>query len=268
MTILHSKTDPTMLARLKEMLASSSRVDIAVGYFFVSGFAEVADEISKLSKTRILVGRPNRPTLEAVAAGLHQARPMHAQLEVDQSIRRSQREPLARNAVADVSRDIGALPQTDESQSAVEQLRQLVSAGFLEMRTYPREFLHAKAYLCWYEGHAEPGAAIVGYSNFTLAGFQGNTELNVRVPGDQEMGALKDWFDALWQDSVDITDQVALVLDECWAIKQYPPYLVYLKALYELLGRQLDAPRNCPWNPSATRTWPTSRLMPSVAAWT
>ena len=247
--ILHAKTDPTMLARLKEMLGSSARADIAVGYFFVSGFVEVADEISRLSKTRILVGRPDRPTLEVVAAGLHQARPLHAQLESDQTVRRSQRDVLAGNAVADVSRDIGALPQTAESQAAVTRLRQLVSSGFLEMRTYPREFLHAKAYLCWYEGHAEPGAAIVGSSNFTLAGFQGNTELNVRVTGDQEMGALKDWFDTLWEDSVDITDQVALALDECWAVKQYPPYLVYLKALYELFGRQLDAPQELPLEP-------------------
>ncbi len=249
MTILHSKTDPTMLARLKEMLSSSARADIAVGYFFISGFAEVADEISRLSKTRILVGRPDRPTLEAVAAGLHQARPLQAQLEADHRVRPSQRQQIRQNAVTDVSRDIGALPQTDESQSAVERLRQLVSAGFLEVRTYPREFLHAKAYLCWYEGHAEPGAAIVGSSNFTLAGFQGNTELNVRVTGDQEMEDLKNWFEALWEDSEDITDQVALVLDDCWAIKQYPPYLVYLKALYELFGRQLDAPQELPLEP-------------------
>ena len=25
--------------------------------------------------------------------------------------------------------------------------------------TYAREFLHAKAYLCWYDNHAEPGTA-------------------------------------------------------------------------------------------------------------
>ena len=43
MTILHSNSDPTMLARLKEMLARSPRTDIAVGYFFLSGFAEVAE---------------------------------------------------------------------------------------------------------------------------------------------------------------------------------------------------------------------------------
>ena len=57
MNILHSSTDPTLLARLKEMLASSARADIAVGCFFVSGFEQVADDLSGLEKVRILVGR-------------------------------------------------------------------------------------------------------------------------------------------------------------------------------------------------------------------
>ena len=244
--ILHSKTDPTMLARLKEMLSSSARVDIAVGYFFVSGFAEVADEISKLSKTRVLVGRADRPTLEAVAAGLHQARPLEKQLEINRTIRRSQRTAIASEAVGSIAQGVAALSQTDDSEKAVERLQQLVTAGFLEIHTYPREFLHAKAYLCWYDNHAEPGAAIVGSSNFTLAGFQGNTELNVRVTGDAEMEILREWFENLWDDSIDISDQVAQVLTDSWAIKRYPPYLIYLKALYELYGTRTRQRRTPP----------------------
>ena len=46
MNILHASTDPTLLARLKEMLGSSSRADIAVGYFFMSGFERVADDLA------------------------------------------------------------------------------------------------------------------------------------------------------------------------------------------------------------------------------
>ena len=38
MNILHSRTDPDLLTRLREMLDSSARADIAVGYFFMSGF--------------------------------------------------------------------------------------------------------------------------------------------------------------------------------------------------------------------------------------
>ena len=75
----------------------------------------------------------------------------------------------------------------------------MVASGKVEVRAYLRSPLHAKAYLCWYADHAEPGAAVVGSSNFTLAGFTGNTELNVRVTGDAEMRELRDWFDDLWR---------------------------------------------------------------------
>ena len=68
----------------------------------------------------------------------------------------------------------------------------------------------------------------------TLAGFSGNTELNVCVTGDAEMEALRDWFENLWQDSEYIADALVKELDESWPIAQTPPYLVYLKALYAL----------------------------------
>ena len=81
MTILHATTDPDLLTRLKEMLGSAARADIAVGYFFVSGFSEVSEELMRLKKTRILVGQTDRPTLEAVAARLSQSRPIQAPLD-------------------------------------------------------------------------------------------------------------------------------------------------------------------------------------------
>ena len=239
MNILHAHTSPDMLTRLREMLASASRADIAVGYFFISGFAQTADDFARLRKTRVLVGQADRPTLEAVAAGMTQADPLRSRLHSDDLIPRSQRNAAASDAAARVSHGIAALDQTDAATAAIARLRGLVASGLLEMRAYPRGFMHAKAYLCWYDNHAEPGAAIVGSSNFTLAGFSGNTELNVRVTGDAEMSALKDWFNALWEDSIDINAQVQDALNRSWALKTYPPYLVYLKALRELYGDEL-----------------------------
>jgi hypothetical protein len=40
--ILHASTNPTLLTCLKQMLDSAARVDIAVGYLFVSGLKAVA----------------------------------------------------------------------------------------------------------------------------------------------------------------------------------------------------------------------------------
>ena len=138
------------------------------------------------------------------------------------------------------------MPQTNESQTAVKQLRDMITAGFLEVRAYPRGLLHAKAYLCWYEGHAEKGSAIVGSSNFTLAGFTGNTELNVRVTGDAEMDELSRWFEELWSDSVDISEAVVTELSRSWAIAETPPYHVYLKALHELYGDRITEESELP----------------------
>ena len=212
MNILHAHTQPDMLTRLREMLRGAARADIAVGYFFMSGFAQAADDFAHLRKTRVLVGQADRPTLEAVAAGMRQADPLRARLRSDDLVPRSQRDAAASDAAsdaaADISHGIAALDQTKVSADAVERLRELVASGRLEMRSYPRGFMHAKAYLCWHDDHSERDAAIVGSSNFTLAGFKVNTELNVQVTGDAEMAELKHWFDALWEDSVDITKQV------------------------------------------------------------
>ena len=38
------------------------------------------------------------------------------------------------------------------------------------------------------------------------------------------MAALKGWFDGLWEESVDVTDQIAVELGRSWALAQTPPY--------------------------------------------
>ena len=240
MNILHATTNPPLIDRLQQMLQSSERADIAVGYFFMSGFHAVADQLSNLQKVRILVGRTDRRVLEEVALGLQQSQALESQLRVDATIRRSQREELAQQAIENVSKGVSVLPQTDDSKKAVAKLREMIAAGRVEVRAYLRSRLHAKAYLCWYQqGHAEPGAAVVGSSNFTLAGFTGNTELNVRVTGDAEMAELRRWFESLWQDAEDISEALVTELNRSWAIASTPPYHVYLKALYELYGAEL-----------------------------
>jgi len=242
MNILHATTDPDLLTRLRQMLGSANAADIAVGYFFVSGFEAVADEITQLEKVRLLVGRTDRRTLEEVAAGIQQAEALRAHLSGEEVVRRSRRPEVAAQSVATVAQGVAQLPQTDEAQGGVQKLRDFIASGRMEIRSYVKSRLHAKAYLCWYPGHAEPGSAIVGSSNFTLAGFTGNTELNVRVTGDAEMAELKRWFDELWKDSEDITGDIATELERSWALAQTPPYHVYLKALYELYKDQLLTP--------------------------
>ena len=241
--ILHATTDPALLERLKEMFGSSARADIAVGFFFMSGFEAVADDLARLDRVRILVGRTDRQVFEEVAVGLQQAEALRVQQQMSEVVRRSERSAIAQDTVEKISKGVSTLPQNSESEAAIGKLREMVASGRVRVRTYVESPLHAKAYLCWYDNHAEPGSAVVGSSNFTLAGFTGNTELNVRVTGDAEMFELGNWFNELWDKSEDISDQLITVLDRSWAVAKTPPYHVYLKALYELyreeIGREL-----------------------------
>ena len=206
MNILHATTDPDLLTRLREMLGGSARADIAVGYFFISGFDAVADQFASLDKARVLVGRTDTRVLEEVALGIQQADALRSRLDADSIVRRRQRGELAQRSVAGIADGVSQLPQSNDSESAVRRLRDLIAEKRVEVRSYLKSTLHAKAYLCWYDNHPEPGSAIVGSSNFTLAGFEGNTELNVRVTGDAEMKELGRWFDDLWKDSEDISE--------------------------------------------------------------
>ena len=237
MDILHASTEPDLLTRLREMLGSSERADIAVGYFFISGFGAIGDALAGKERVRILVGRADRPVIEAVAAGLQQPEALRARLDADDLVRRGDRPEVGHDAVGRIAEGAALLPQTPESRDSVAALRDMVASGRAEVRTYRRGPLHAKAYLCWYEeSHAELGSAVVGSSNLTLAGFSGNTELNVRVTGDAEMETLRAWFDELWEDSEDIGPELLVTLERSWALAETPPYHVYLKALYELYG--------------------------------
>ena len=241
MNILHAHTAPTLLDRLKEMFAGSAKADVAVGYFFMSGFGPLADSLSHdgMERVRILVGHVDKPVVEQVAHGLQQAEALRMQQERDGLVRRSEREEGVRQTAAGVGQEVSLLPQSGESEGAVNTLRDLVASGRIEVRSYPRGPLHAKAYLCWYANHPEPGAAVVGSSNLTLAGFTHNTELNVRVTGDAEMAELGRWFDALWADSDDIRKELVTQLEKSWVLAATTPYEAYLKALYELYGGQV-----------------------------
>ena len=237
--ILHATSDPALLERLKEMFGSSARADIAVGFFFMSGFEEVAEDLARLDRVRILVGRTDRRVFEEVAVGLQQVEALKAQKQMGDVVRRSDRPSIAQDTVDKISKGVSTLPQNEATQAAVGKLREMVASGRVRVRTYVESPLHAKAYLCWYDDHAEPGSAVVGSSNFTLAGFTGNTELNVRVTGDAEMHELGHWFNELWDASEDISDQLITELDRSWAVAKTPPYHVYLKALHELYEHEV-----------------------------
>ncbi|NET16646.1 MAG: helicase, partial [Okeania sp. SIO1H6] len=93
------------------------------------------------------------------------------------------------------------------------------------------QFLHAKAYI--FDNYS-----IIGSSNFTPSGLQGNTELNVLNKQQAIARELRqNWFENFWNHSSVDTDYKAKLIDTLerskFGSKPYTPYQIFVKTLYE-----------------------------------
>ena len=232
---------------LHGILAEHSRksLDIATAYFNVRAFTLLQDGLQGLGSFRLVLG--DEPQ-DGESVGL---RP---------------------RAASRLAHELNTSPFDEATLRAVEDLIAFLRRDMVSVRAYQQGFLHAKSYIFYADLPAggtdrfQPVAAIVGSSNFTGAGLTTNQELNLShktvltddevvwigpapVDGAQEMklhrelmsrvGAqaiaeLDRWFRNHWEASRDFKDELIELLDASkFGQKEYTPYQVYMKALFE-----------------------------------
>jgi hypothetical protein len=109
---------------------------------------------------------------------------------------------------------------------------EFLHSGKIEVRRYEDQFLHAKAFIFRVRG----GGSIVGSANLTYGGLRNNLELNLGHYEDPVVSKVETWFDDLWDKAKPF--DLAAVYDRLMA--EYPPYLIYLRVLWELYGTELE----------------------------
>jgi hypothetical protein len=237
---------------IKDFLADSIRAHFAVGYFFLSGFQAIAAHIPHLDQLRLLIGNvTNRQTIEQLAESTHHL--ATAQRAVRRQRMPGAQAPRIRAETADsIQTTLELMDQTDDAQALVLSLADLIAQGKVQVRVYTRGRLHAKAYLFDFDPariRAQTGAAIVGSSNLSLGGVTHNTELNVRVFGDGNHAELSRWFNELWDEAEDFSEDLIHELRRSWAGGQVDtpegprpvsPHDIYLKTLYALVKDRLE----------------------------
>ena len=98
--------------------------------------------------------------------------------------------------------------------------------------------LHGKAYLLL--GIPQFGdLGVIGSSNFTGAGLTTNLELNAILKQQSATDALKQWYEAVWEQSEDYKDELLRLLTEF--TEPLKPCEVYFKVLYEAYRDRLYA---------------------------
>ena len=126
---------------------------------------------------------------------------------------------IIRDAISDFRDSISELEHTDQNESLVKLLGEMIAEDRLKIKVYTRSRLHAKAYILDFE-NPQPnskGIAIVGSSNISLAGFTNNTELNVYVHDNGENhDELTKWFNTLWEEAEEINDAALSEIRRSW----------------------------------------------------
>jgi superfamily II DNA or RNA helicase len=125
----------------------------------------------------------------------------------------------------------------NKDEAALRKLSRQLKTGQAVIKLHLAFPLHAKLYLVYREDYNSPIIGYLGSSNLTLSGLLKQGELNVDVTEKDSSRKLETWFQNRWDDqySVDITSELAKIIDESWA-REIPlkPYYLYMKTAYHL----------------------------------
>lgn len=235
---------------IKELVSrpDCNHIMIATGYWDLPGtalvYAEIKDFFARGGKLDLLIGQEPQLQYYQTSREAHEFPDFYIQRDVD--------------SLTDEYKPIGKLiidnALTEENQD-----------GKFEIRVYGqgehKEFLHAKCYI-FLGSNNTLATGIVGSSNFTLKGLQGNAELNYLEENGNSVAAPfteystskshKVWFEELWQNSElwsgkfikNILNPSPIgkkIKEDNEVAKPLTPYEVYIKYLQLQFGDMVDA---------------------------
>jgi superfamily II DNA or RNA helicase len=239
MSSIYDNIEQPILPELQHYLKQAYRADFCVGYFNLRGWRQIDADIDRFEGSegqacRLLVGMyrlPKEELRQALAIGVEPERIDQGQaIRLQTLMAQEFRQQLT----------YGAPSAADEE--GLQRLRSQLLAHKLQVKLFLRHPLHAKLYLIYRRDRATPIISYVGSSNLTLSGLRSQGELNVEVVDRDDTSKLEQWFEERWDDRfcLDITEQLAEIIDESWAGRSLKPYFVYLKMAYHLSQEARD----------------------------
>lgn len=240
----------TLQDALKNALVTADRVDIAVGFFYFSGFQALAEELRD-KKVRILVGLEVDPKL--VSEISQKAKDGDVDLSKYQS-----RDSINSRTVKKlnyVDAFVGFMNDSDvfdsdKANELYELYVQKIKDGSLEIRKTVDDY-HGKFYLVHNkketsQGGDFPGTVFFGSSNLSYRGLSGQGELNRSSREKGEFNEFIDEFEEMWNDSKSISiadantkeDFLNSIKPRIWKYSTPLPYQIYIRVLHELFHQQ------------------------------
>ena len=193
---------------IKEILRAQSDtcLDIATAFFNIKAYELVKEEIKGVKHFRLLLGK---------------------------SIELNNDRTLGDVLLEQIREEVENFDLEKSHEELVKDLIEFLKRDNVEVKIYTKDFLHGKAYIF-------DKIVVIGSSNFTQAGLTSNTELNaVSLEAEAEY-VKKKWFDKFWEQAQDFKDKLIEILEQSrFGTKEYTPYQIFIKALYELQKEDL-----------------------------
>ena len=178
-----------------------TKFDIATAFFNIQAYAFIKDNLQDLKAFRLLLGRA--PEIRSKIT-------------------------LGNVLLKMIKEEVEGFDLSKEKDSLVKEFIGFINKENVKVRLYDREFLHGKAYIF-------DKLVVVGSSNFTPSGLTHNTELNSVSLESEAKYVREEWFEKFWNEAIDFKAELIKLLEASrFGTKEYTPYEVYIKSLYEL----------------------------------
>ncbi|OAV68317.1 ATP-dependent helicase HepA [Bacteroidales bacterium Barb6XT] len=216
-------------------------IDFCVGYFNLRGWNLVVEQIDKIEGEYIYEKDNRILRICRLMIGMH--RPPEDLIRnlysnIDNLTDAEEVKRCKRTIAADFRRQLTIGIPTAKDEWTLRRLSAQLKGERVAVKLYLKEPLHAKLYLAHRpDDHFNKIQVIMGSSNLTYSGLIGQGELNAEFGDSDSAEKLATWFDERWNDRycIDITKELAEIIDESWASERaVPPYYIYLKTAYHL----------------------------------
>lgn len=249
MTLIDNKSQ-TLQDALKNALQSADRVDIAVGFFYFSGFEALANEL-KDKKVRILVGlEVDHKLISEISQKARDGDVDLSKYQSRDSINsRTVRKMNYIDAFVGFMNDSDVF-DSDKANDLYDLYIQKINDGTLEIRKTIDDY-HGKFYLVHNkkevaQGGDFPGTVFFGSSNLSYRGLSGQGELN---RSSREKGEFKEFvneFEQMWDNSKSISiadasskeDFIKEIKPRIWKYALPAPYHIYIRILHEIFHQE------------------------------
>ena len=218
LNIIDNSPDRELIRVLKDQLRKSKEAKFAIGYFFLSGFSLIKDDFPE--------NYEKKPFLKIVMGNETTYRTKKELVEGY-----NLREIFKQKMIEDLQK----VKLSEEQIKQLRTLKDLIADNTIDVRLFDKSRLHAKLYLFLTkpdEKYGSPGLAVVGSSNFTAEGLTENKELNVLLTSREEVLYLNQWFDNLWDESIEFREDLLKVIDMSGVLPESP---------YPKIGNLIDS---------------------------